>query len=219
MKLEVPPDDMTLTLWDAVTRRVQWRRTFINVDPSAAASALNTASQLNTTPASIFPETRSSLSPNREQLRPSPIREQLRPSPPQTRSTPAPDQLWPSVVMPKATKNACGKSQPQQRKISSKATKGKQRFKQMTAMMQANLKFVMGQPMLTADELDKVGQACKDLHKYYTQNYESSLGILGSYKDRHFLVGDDIFMITFSNLNDLFNLDALDISLMRSFTL
>jgi hypothetical protein len=86
-------------------------------------------------------------------------------------------------------------------------------------MMQANLKFVMGQPMLTADELDKVGQACKDLHNYYTQNYESSLGILGSYKDRHFLVGDDIFMITFSNLNDLFNLDALDISLMRSFTL
>jgi hypothetical protein len=25
LMLEVPPDDMTLTLWDAITRRVQWR--------------------------------------------------------------------------------------------------------------------------------------------------------------------------------------------------
>jgi hypothetical protein len=25
LKLEVPPDDMTLTMWDVVTRRVQWR--------------------------------------------------------------------------------------------------------------------------------------------------------------------------------------------------
>jgi hypothetical protein len=34
MKLEVPPDNTTLTLWDAVTRRVKWRRTSIDVDPS-----------------------------------------------------------------------------------------------------------------------------------------------------------------------------------------
>ncbi len=34
LKLEVPPDDRTMTLWDIVTRRVQWRRTFIDVDPS-----------------------------------------------------------------------------------------------------------------------------------------------------------------------------------------
>jgi hypothetical protein len=33
LKLEMPPDDTTLTLWDTVTRRVQWRRTFIDVDP------------------------------------------------------------------------------------------------------------------------------------------------------------------------------------------
>jgi hypothetical protein len=44
MKLEVPSDDTMLTLWDAITRRVQWRRTSIDVDPSAAASASTTAS-------------------------------------------------------------------------------------------------------------------------------------------------------------------------------
>jgi hypothetical protein len=64
LKLEVPPYDMTLTMRDAVIRRVQWRQTSINVDPSAAALASTTPSQPNTSPASIFPERR--LSPIRE---------------------------------------------------------------------------------------------------------------------------------------------------------
>jgi hypothetical protein len=81
MKLEVPPDDMMLTLWDVVTRRIQWRRTSIDVDPSVAASASNTPNQPNTALASIFPETRPSSSPIREQSCPPPIREQQHPSP------------------------------------------------------------------------------------------------------------------------------------------
>jgi hypothetical protein len=44
LKLEVPPDDTTLIMRDAVTRRVQWRRTSIDVCPSAAASASTTPS-------------------------------------------------------------------------------------------------------------------------------------------------------------------------------
>jgi hypothetical protein len=54
LKLEVPLDDMTLTLHDAVTRRVQWRMTSIDVDPSVATLALNIASQPNIAPASIL---------------------------------------------------------------------------------------------------------------------------------------------------------------------
>jgi hypothetical protein len=81
LKLEMTPDDTTLTMWDAVTRRVQWRRISIDVDPSAVASALTTPSQSNTSPASIFPDTRLSPSPNTEQLRLSRIKKQLRRSP------------------------------------------------------------------------------------------------------------------------------------------
>jgi hypothetical protein len=44
MKLEVPPNDTTLTLHNAISRRVQWRRTSINVDPSATSPASTTAS-------------------------------------------------------------------------------------------------------------------------------------------------------------------------------
>jgi hypothetical protein len=90
LSLEVPPDDTTLILWEAITTRVQWRRTYINVDPSAVASALPTASQSNTAPALIFPDTRLSLSPIRERLCPSPTQEQLYLSPPQTQSIPLP---------------------------------------------------------------------------------------------------------------------------------
>jgi hypothetical protein len=37
LNLEVPLDNTTLTLRDANVRRVQWRRTSIDVDPSATA--------------------------------------------------------------------------------------------------------------------------------------------------------------------------------------
>jgi hypothetical protein len=73
LQLEVPPDDTTLTLRDAVTIRVQWRRTSIDVNPSVAASASNTASHPNIAPASIFLETRLSPSPIRHHSHPSPI--------------------------------------------------------------------------------------------------------------------------------------------------
>jgi hypothetical protein len=64
LKLEVPLDDMTLTMQDAVTRRVQWRWTSIDIDSSVAALVLTTPSQPNTSPASIFPKTRMSPSSN-----------------------------------------------------------------------------------------------------------------------------------------------------------
>jgi hypothetical protein len=55
LKLEVPPGDTTLTMWDAFTRRVLWRRTSIDIDPSAAFSVSTIPSQPNTSPASMSP--------------------------------------------------------------------------------------------------------------------------------------------------------------------
>jgi hypothetical protein len=110
--------------------------------------------------------------------------------------------------------------------MSSKGTKGKKPLKElvansklMSAMMQANPKFIMGKPMLTVDMLHKTGQPCVELHNYYMNNYKSGQDIMVSYKDRHFLVGDSFFLISFSDLYNLFNLDVLDISLMRYFAL
>jgi hypothetical protein len=63
LNLEVAPDDMTLTLWDAVTRRVQWRRTSIDVDPTTI-SALTTPclSQQHTIPSQSQTHTIPSMS-------------------------------------------------------------------------------------------------------------------------------------------------------------
>jgi hypothetical protein len=66
LKLKVSLDNTTLNMWDAVTRRVQWRRTSIDVDLSATASSSTTASQPNTSPALIVPEARLSPSLNLE---------------------------------------------------------------------------------------------------------------------------------------------------------
>jgi hypothetical protein len=69
LKLEVPPDDTTLTMRDAIVRRVQWRQISIDINPLAAASA-------SSSHASMSPEARLSASPNPEQLVLSPILEQ-----------------------------------------------------------------------------------------------------------------------------------------------
>jgi hypothetical protein len=72
LKLKVPTDNTMLTMRDAVTRRVQWRWTIIDIDPAAAASA-------STSPTSMSLEAHLPPSPNLEQLVLSPIREQLPP--------------------------------------------------------------------------------------------------------------------------------------------
>jgi hypothetical protein len=77
----------------------------------------------------------------------------------------------------------------------------------------------MGKLMLTVDMLHSAGKPCVELHNYYFNNYKSGQNIIVLYKDHHFLVGDDFFLMSFSNLYDLFNLDALDVSLMRCFAL
>jgi hypothetical protein len=66
LKLKVPQDDTTLTMQDAVARRVQWRWTTIDIDPTVVASA-------STSPASMSPEARLPPSKNPEQLNLSPI--------------------------------------------------------------------------------------------------------------------------------------------------
>jgi hypothetical protein len=87
LNLEVAPDDTTLTLQDAVTRRVQWRRTSIDVDP-AAILALTTLSlsQQHTIPSQSQPHTIPSLSPPQNTL--SQSRVQTTPTMPQPQTTP-----------------------------------------------------------------------------------------------------------------------------------
>jgi hypothetical protein len=87
--------------------------------------------------------------------------------------------------------------------MSSKETKGKRPLKESeanpklpTAMTHANLKFQMGKPMLTADTLKEAGKSCVVLHNYYINNYKKCQHIIGGFKEKHFLVGEGIFLIS-----------------------
>jgi hypothetical protein len=73
--------------------------------------------------------------------------------------------------------------------------------------------------MLNANELYKAGQFYVELHNYYILNWKKIDVIVDKYRQSHFLMDDGVFIISLSNLYDLFNLDALDISLMRCFAL
>jgi hypothetical protein len=98
LKLKMSSGDMMLTMRDAITRMVQWRQTFIDIDPSAAASMSITPSQPNTSTTSIVPEACMYLSPNLEQLCMPPIQEQLR-------SAPIQEQLHPSPILEQQQKS------------------------------------------------------------------------------------------------------------------
>jgi hypothetical protein len=81
-----------------------------------------------------------------------------------------------------AMKNVRGKSHTQQWNMSSKATKGKKPVnesktnpKLLTAMMQANPKFIMGKPMLTVNALKQAGKSYVEFHNYYINNYKKTI--------------------------------------------
>jgi hypothetical protein len=73
--------------------------------------------------------------------------------------------------------------------------------------------------MLTVDALKQVGKSFVEVHNYHINNCKKGQNIIASFMEEHFLVGNNIFLISWFNLYELFNLDALDISLMRCFAL
>jgi hypothetical protein len=58
--------------------------------------------------------------------------------------------------------------------------------------------------MLTVSTLKEVGKSCVVLHNYYINNYKKYQHILGGLKENHFLVGEGIFLISWSDLYDLY---------------
>jgi hypothetical protein len=85
--------------------------------------------------------------------------------------------------------------------------------------MSANPKLEKGKQMLNANELYKAGRFCVELHNYYILNFKKIDVIVVKYRHSRFLMDNDVFIISLSDLYDLFNLDALDVSLMHCFML
>jgi hypothetical protein len=86
-------------------------------------------------------------------------------------------------------------------------------------MTSAHPKFQKRKQMLNANELCKASRFCVELHNYYILNWKKIDVIVVKYRQSHFLMDDDVFIISLSDLYDLFNLDVLDVSLMCCFVL
>ena len=109
----------------------------------------------------------------------------------------------------KRYKEAAGRKQPKKKGAASTWT-------------QENPKYSYGRPLLTAAERENAGPATTSLHNYYMQCCAEKMKYIGaSYKRVHFLreAEEECYLLCFNDLYDLFNLNALDVSLLRSFTL
>lgn len=85
----------------------------------------------------------------------------------------------------------------------------------------AHMKFKYGKSLLTVDDLTRAGHACVNLYNYYMQISKdtNAQAIVVQYKQWHFLKDDDYFLMGLNDLYDLFNLNAMDVSLLHIFTL
>ena len=120
-------------------------------------------------------------------------------------------------------KKGRGKAEPKEPAQKATESKGKAAPKEPAAKnvwTSAHSKFVMGKPMLSELDLATVGVNTKGLHKHYmTYANDDNTSIVGQFKAEDLHSGPSFFSVGWSDLYDVFNLDALDISLIRCLTL
>ena len=88
--------------------------------------------------------------------------------------------------------------------------------------MQSCPKYVRGQPLLTRDGLQRSGLACQQLHEKYLLYCEENKDMTFSIRKEDFYgVEDDVapYSWEFSEMFQVFNLNTVDGTFMRLFTL
>jgi hypothetical protein len=197
--LPVPPNDEIQKLGQARLQRIQWNRGAILVQ--ATEPSRSDPPRPSSAPSSL----------PQPQPRDEPAASPL-PAPP-------PPARQPEGSPEKKSKQGSKKQLPQKSK-----SKGKEPVVEKrdigAAWTRANPKFQPGKPLMMADPLRRAGQPCVELHNYYLQGCRAKKSsIVLQYQNRHFLNGDGYFLVGFNDLYDLFNLDGMDVGLLRCWTL
>ena len=132
---------------------------------------------------------------------------------------PAPKKKRPATPKKKGSGKA-GPKPPAQKATESKAKVAPKEPTAKNVWTSAHSKFVMGNPMLSELDLATAGVNTKGLPKHYmTHANGDDTSIVGHYKAEDLHSGSGYFSVSWSNPYDVFNLDALDISLIRCLTL
>ena len=120
-------------------------------------------------------------------------------------------------------KKGRGKAEPKELVDEATELKGKATPKEpaKSVWTSAHFEFVMGKSMMSTEELASAGVNTRGLHNHYItramHNYDTS--IVGAFKAQDLHSGPGYFSVAWSDLYDLFNLDALDISLIYCLTI
>ena len=78
----------------------------------------------------------------------------------------------------------------------------------------------MGKSMMSTEELASAGVNTRGLHNHYITHavHNDNTSIVGAFKAQDLHSGPSYFSIAWSDLYDLFDIDALDISLISCLT-
>ena len=198
--LPIPmPEADIYTLGDALTMWIQWKKSGILIPPIGRSS---------TSGAPKWPCT------------PTPDPENVKKDaatcddPP-----PAPKKKRPATPKKKGSGKA-GPKPPAQKATESKAKAAPKEPTAKNVWTSAHSKFVMGKPILSELDQATAGVNTKGLHKHYmTHANDDNTSIVGHFKAEDMHSGPGYFSVFWSDLYDVFNLDASDISLIRCLTL
>ena len=106
---------------------------------------------------------------------------------------------------------------------SGQVVQDKSKSKEIKALPPPNpKKYSFGSPLLSTTLLAYAGYGCQGLHNWYMQKTKEkgcADGITVRFTKEHFLHDPAPFVVGFDDLFDLFNLKALDASLLRCWTL
>ena len=124
---------------------------------------------------------------------------------------------------PPQRKKGRGKAEPKEPAQKATESKGKAAPKEpaKNVWTSAHSKFEMGKPMLSELDLATTGVNTRGLHKHYMTHAmnNDNTSIVSEFKAEDLHSGPGFFSVAWSDLYDVFNLDALDISLLRCLTL
>ena len=212
IKLPIPVEDEITTLADSLLQRIQWPRRRILIPPrsrdpnSAAPSAGNTASDAATL----------ALRQQKQHQQDLQLRQKLD-------SQTLPQQH--PLIQTEPQQHPLIQTEPQHKQLNqSPQQHSEHEPKNMevgTVWTMANPKYKPSEPMLSEKALKSAGPSCQALHAYIMkQSGNGAIDIPAKVAASYFHTEDDLKLaVGFNDLYDLYNLDSLDMSLLRCWTL
>ena len=210
--LQLPPNDETETLGDALLQRIQWRRDRIYVNPTQPTQSqqienINSAKSASKGNSAII-STKQLCGGN---------------SAPSKQQSPATSDAAKPHKQHKVASEDAGWSAkpPKQHKAASEDARGS--LKQQQQQQKGASKYKCGQAFLHSLDLKKAGPGCIALHSYYMKDCIENVksGILVRFRGTYMLNSTDfeVSLVRYNVLYDLFNFGALDSSLLQCLTL